>query len=137
MFSLHTLCLCPRRSTQLLTVYPWTLCQTLSWPSYYLRSTTTLRSTSVLPLDQPLTPRPPIEIRSAKTRSQHHVTSDCGTEFISHFFWSLGKALDMRLHFTSSYHLEGNGQTEHSNQTLKTSRSTATTSRTTGWTYSH
>jgi hypothetical protein len=30
-----------------------------------------------------------------------HVTSDRGTEFVSHFFRSLGKALDMRLHFTS------------------------------------
>jgi len=48
-----------------------------------------------------------------------HVTSDCGTKFVSHFFWSLRKALDMRLHFTSSYHQEGNGQTEGSNQTLE------------------
>ena len=48
-----------------------------------------------------------------------HVTSDCGTKFISHFFQSLGKALDMHLHFTSGYHPEGDGQTECSNQTLK------------------
>jgi len=48
-----------------------------------------------------------------------HVTSDRGTEFVSHFFQSLGKALDMHLHFTSSYHLESNGQTERSNQTLE------------------
>jgi len=48
-----------------------------------------------------------------------HVTSDRSTEFISHFFRSLGKALDMRLHFTSDYHPEGDGQTECSNQTLK------------------
>ena len=48
-----------------------------------------------------------------------HVTSDHGTEFISHFFWSLGKALDMHLHFTSSHHPEGDGQTKHSNQTLE------------------
>ena len=48
-----------------------------------------------------------------------HVTSDHGTEFVSHFFQSLGKALDMRLHFTSSYHPKGDGQTEWSNQTLK------------------
>ena len=33
-----------------------------------------------------------------------HVTSDRGSEFISHFFRSLGKALDMRLHFTSGYY---------------------------------
>ena len=48
-----------------------------------------------------------------------HVTSDHGTEFDSHFFWSLGKALDMCLHFTSGYHLEGDGQIDWSNQTLK------------------
>ena len=48
-----------------------------------------------------------------------HVTSDRGTEFVSHFFRSLGKALDMRLHFTSGYHPEGDRQTERSNQTLE------------------
>jgi len=48
-----------------------------------------------------------------------HITSDRSTEFVSHFFQSLGKALNMHLHFTSSYHLEGDGQTEHSNQTLE------------------
>src|SRR5258708_38828954 len=35
-----------------------------------------------------------------------HVTSDCGTEFISHFFHSLGSLLSMKLHFTSGYHPE-------------------------------
>ena len=48
-----------------------------------------------------------------------HVTSDHGSEFVSHFFRSLGKALDMKLHFTSGYHPEGDGQTEHVNQTLE------------------
>ena len=48
-----------------------------------------------------------------------HVTSNWGTEFVSHFFRSLRKALNMCLHFTSSYHPEGDGQTEHTNQTLK------------------
>src|SRR5258705_12236378 len=48
-----------------------------------------------------------------------HVTSDCGSEFISHFFCSLGKLLRMRLHFTSGYHLEGDGQTECANQVLE------------------
>src|SRR6266481_3353273 len=48
-----------------------------------------------------------------------HVTSDCGSEFVSHFFWSLGTALDMRLHFTSGYHPKGDGQTERNNQTLE------------------
>ena len=48
-----------------------------------------------------------------------HVTSDHGPEFISCFFRSLGKALDMTLHFTSGYHPEGDGQTECTNQTLE------------------
>ena len=48
-----------------------------------------------------------------------HVTSDCGSEFVSSFFWMLGKALDMKLHFTSSYHPKGDGQTEQMNQTLE------------------
>ncbi|KAL7281330.1 hypothetical protein ACG7TL_004639 [Trametes sanguinea] len=42
-----------------------------------------------------------------------------GSEFVSHFFRSLGKALDMWLHFTSGYHPEGDGQTERVNQTLE------------------
>src|SRR5258707_2726674 len=48
-----------------------------------------------------------------------HITSDCGSEFISHFFCSLGKLLQMRLHFTLGYHLEGDGQTERANQVLE------------------
>ena len=48
-----------------------------------------------------------------------HVTSDCGMEFVLSFFWTLRKALDMKLDFTSRYHLEGNGQAEHNNQTLE------------------
>ena len=48
-----------------------------------------------------------------------HVTSDCGPEFVSRFFRSLGKAPDMKLHFTSGYHPEGDGQTEWTNQTLE------------------
>jgi len=48
-----------------------------------------------------------------------HITSNRGTEFISKFFRSLANALDMRLHFTSGYHPEADGQTEHTNQTLK------------------
>jgi len=48
-----------------------------------------------------------------------HVTSDRGSEFVSHFFRSLGTALDMKLHFTSGYHPECDGQTEHTNQTLE------------------
>jgi len=48
-----------------------------------------------------------------------HVTSDRGSKFVSHFFHSLGTALDMRLHFTSGYHPEANGQAERTNQTLE------------------
>src|SRR5260221_4990974 len=48
-----------------------------------------------------------------------HVTLDRGSEFISHFFHSLGKLLRMRLHFTSGYHPEGDGQTECANQVLE------------------
>jgi len=48
-----------------------------------------------------------------------HVTSNRGLEFVSNFFWSLGTALDMQLHFTSGYYSKGDGQTECTNQTLK------------------
>jgi len=49
-----------------------------------------------------------------------YVTSNHGTKFVSHFFRSLGKALDMKLHFTSGYHPESDGQTERTNQTFGT-----------------
>jgi len=55
----------------------------------------------------------------SKHRVPSHVMSDCGSEFVSHFFCSLGTALDMRLHFTSRYHPEANGQAEQTNQTLE------------------
>ena len=48
-----------------------------------------------------------------------HVTSNRGLEFVSAFFRSLGKVLDMKLHFTSSYHPEGDRQTKRANQTLE------------------
>jgi len=48
-----------------------------------------------------------------------HVTSNHSSEFVSHFFRSLGTALDMRLHFTSGYHPEANSQVEWTNQTLE------------------
>src|ERR1700731_2352094 len=48
-----------------------------------------------------------------------HVTSDHGSEFVSHFLHSLGKVLDMTLHFTSGYHPEGDGQMERTNQMLE------------------
>jgi len=41
-------------------------------------------------------------------------------EFVSHFFFhSLGTVLGMKLHFTSGYYPEGDGQTKWVNQTLK------------------
>jgi len=40
-------------------------------------------------------------------------------EFVSKFFRSLANVLDIKLHFTSGYHLEADGQTEHTNQTLE------------------
>jgi len=55
----------------------------------------------------------------SKHRVPSYVTSDCSSEFVSHFFCSLGTALDMRLHFTSGYHPEANGQAERTNQTLE------------------
>ena len=48
-----------------------------------------------------------------------HVTCNWGSEFTSHFFCSLGVALNMKIHFTSGYHLEGHGETEHLNQMLE------------------
>src|SRR5882724_1772808 len=41
-----------------------------------------------------------------------HVTSNHGTEFVSHIFRSLRTTLDMKLHFTSGYQPKGDGQTE-------------------------
>src|SRR5258708_10764231 len=55
----------------------------------------------------------------SKHSTPGHVTSDCGTEFVSHFFHSLGSLLSMKLHFMSGYHLEGDGQTERINQVLE------------------
>src|SRR5258708_40101244 len=54
----------------------------------------------------------------SKHGTPSHVTSDQGSEFVSHFFQSLSKLLWMELHFTSGYHLEGDGQMEHLNQVL-------------------
>jgi len=48
-----------------------------------------------------------------------HVTSDRGSEFVSKFFRALANALDIKLHFTSGYHPETDGQIKHTNQMLK------------------
>src|SRR5260221_6012966 len=55
----------------------------------------------------------------SKHGTPSHITSDQGSEFVSHFFRSLGKLLQMELHFTSGYHLEGDGQMECLNQVLE------------------
>ena len=49
----------------------------------------------------------------------NHTMSDHRTEFMSCFSCSLGKVLNMPLHFTLGYHLQGNGQIEWTNQTLE------------------
>ena len=48
-----------------------------------------------------------------------HVTSDRGPKFVSTFFRSLASMLQMKLHFTSGHHLEGDGQSKRTNQTLE------------------
>jgi hypothetical protein len=48
-----------------------------------------------------------------------HVTSNQGSKFVSCLFRSLRKALNIKLHFTSGYHPEGDGQMERINQTLE------------------
>lgn len=55
----------------------------------------------------------------AKHGVPEHVTSDRGSVFVSQFFRALGEALGMKLHFTSGYHPEGDGQTERVNQSLE------------------
>ena len=41
-----------------------------------------------------------------------YVTFDRDTKFVSRFFKALASIPDMRLHFTSGYHPEADGQTE-------------------------
>jgi hypothetical protein len=53
----------------------------------------------------------------SKHRVPAHVTCDQGSKFISHFFRSLRQALNMKIHYTSGYHPEADGQTKHLNQT--------------------
>jgi len=48
-----------------------------------------------------------------------YITSDRGSEFILRFFHSLAATLNMKLHFTSGYHPEGDRQTKHTKQTLE------------------
>ena len=55
----------------------------------------------------------------SRHRVPAQITSDQGTEFISHSFRSLGSLLSIRLHFTSGYHPRANGQTKCRKQTLE------------------
>jgi len=48
-----------------------------------------------------------------------HVNSNHSTEFVSHFFWSLRTALEMKLHFIPDIIPEGDGLTKWTNQTLE------------------
>ena len=48
-----------------------------------------------------------------------HISSDHGSEFMLHFFRSLGALLRMRLHFTSGHHPSANSQVERVNSTLE------------------
>jgi len=67
-----------------------------------------------------------------------HVTSDHGSEFVSHFFRSLRMALDMKLHFTSGYHPEGDGQPNgRTRLSSNTFESTAIINKTIGLNSSH
>src|ERR1700722_11843948 len=56
---------------------------------------------------------------SPYTESHPKAPPHHGVEIVLHFFQSLRKALNMKLHFTLGYHLEGDGQTERTNQTLE------------------
>lgn len=47
------------------------------------------------------------------------IVSDRGTLFTSNFITSLTQLLDMKLNFSTAYHPETDGQTEHTNQTLE------------------
>jgi len=74
--------------------------------------------------------RPPCFLQ---TWCPSHVTSDSSTEFVSHFFQSLGTTLDMKLHFTSRYHPK---VMDKLNKLIRLwnsiSKSIATTNKTTG-----
>lgn len=48
-----------------------------------------------------------------------HVTCDCRSEFTLQFFRSLGMLLNIKLHFTSGYNPQADGQLEQANQTLE------------------
>jgi len=55
----------------------------------------------------------------SKHRTPTHVTLDRGSEIVSKFSRALANALDIKLHFTSGYHPETNGQMKCTNQMLE------------------
>jgi len=55
----------------------------------------------------------------AKHGAPTNVSTDRGSEFVSHFFHTLGDLLGIKMHHTSGHHPEANGQAERTNQTLE------------------
>jgi transposase InsO family protein len=47
------------------------------------------------------------------------IVSDRGTQFTSCFWEKLHESMDTKLHFSSAYHPQTNGQTERTNQILE------------------
>jgi hypothetical protein len=47
------------------------------------------------------------------------IVSDRGTQFTSQFWQKLHESMDTKLNFSSSYHLQTDGQTERTNQVLE------------------
>jgi hypothetical protein len=47
------------------------------------------------------------------------IVSDRGTQFTSRFWQKLHESMDMKLNFSSAYHLQTDGQTERTNQVLE------------------
>ena len=47
------------------------------------------------------------------------IVSDRGTQFTSHFWQKLHESMDTKLHFSSAYHPQTDGQTERLNQILE------------------
>ena len=55
----------------------------------------------------------------AKHRVPLHIMCDCGLEFMSQFFRSLGALLNIKIHFTLGYNPQADGQSERANQMLE------------------
>ena len=55
----------------------------------------------------------------AKHGTPTDIVSDCGALFISNFWKSLAKRLDIKLNLSTAYHPETDGQTERLNQILE------------------